>query len=278
MPVTFPLNKIPEIPPRLTSFAVDTIVDFLNKIIEKLLKLVDEATKLPDDVSCDDTRIGDLLNELNDVMELIRKLQEIIPKIQEMINLFKTLSDIATTVKSSIYLIPVVGQAVAMADLNLVQTMTVENAKKSLEQLQTIPSRLNIGIDLAVNQLTKVANRLAQACSGAENINTDLLTVPNEIKDSIDNFNRDNDFYNDQLDSEFYQLKNVSIDDLDERADSIRQLIDQQRDLLTSLQEAPSKVLSGAGPPSNELGKSGDYYVDISSNQVYGPKINTGWA
>ena len=278
MPVTFPLNKIPEIPPRLTSIAVDTIVDFLNKIIEKLLKLVDEATKLPDDVSCDDTRIGDLLNELNDVMELIRKLQEIIPKIQEMINLFKTLSDIATTVKSSIYLIPVVGQAVAMADLNLVQTMTVENAKKSLEQLQTIPSRLNIGIDLAVNQLTKVANRLAQACSGAEDINTDLLTVPNEIKNSIDNFNRDNDFYNDQLDSEFYQLKNVSIDDLDERADSIRQLIDQQRDLLTSLQEAPSKVLSGAGPPSDELGKSGDYYVDISSNQVYGPKINTGWA
>jgi DNA repair ATPase RecN len=278
MPVTFPLNKIPEIPPRLTSFAVDTIVDFLNKIIEKLLKLVDEATKLPDDVSCDDTRIGDLLNELNDVMELIRKLQEIIPKIQEMINLFKTLSDIATTVKSSLYLIPVVGQAVATADLSLVQTMTIENAKKSLEQLQTIPSRLNIGIDLAVSELTKVANRLAQACSGAENINTDLLTVPNEIKDSIDNFNRDNDFYNDQLDSEFYQLKNVSIDDLDERADSIRQLIDQQRDLLTSLQEAPSKVLSGAGPPSNELGKSGDYYVDISSNQVYGPKINTGWA
>lgn len=278
MPVTFPLNKIPEIPPRLTSFAVDTIVDFLNKIIEKLLKLVDEATKLPDDVSCDDTRIGDLLNELNDVMELIRKLQEIIPKIQQMIDLFKTLADIANTVKSSLYLVPVVGQAVALADLSLVQTMTIENAKKSLEQLQTIPSRLNIGIDLAVSELTKVANRLAQACSGAENINKDLLTVPNEIKDSIDNFNRDNDFYNDQLDSEFYQLKNVSIDDLDQRADSIRQLIEQQRDLLTSLQEAPSKVLSGAGPPSNELGKSGDYYVDISSNQVYGPKINTGWA
>ena len=46
-------------------------------------------------------------------MELIQKLQELIPKIQEMIDLFKTLSDIATTVKSSLYLIPVVGQAVA---------------------------------------------------------------------------------------------------------------------------------------------------------------------
>lgn len=278
MPVTFPLNKIPEIPPRLTSFAIDAIVDFLNKIIEKLLKLVDEATKLPDDVSCDDTRIGDLIDGVNDVMELIKKLQELIPKIQQMIDLFKTLADIATTVKSSIYLIPVVGQAVAMADLSLVQTMTVENAKKSLEQLQTIPSRLNIGIDLAVNELTKVANRLAQACSGAENINTDILTVPQEIKNSIDNFNQNNDFYNDQLDTEFYKLKNVSVDDLDQRADAIRQLIDQQRDLLTSLQEAPSKVLSGAGPPTDELGKSGDYYVDISSNQVYGPKINTGWA
>jgi len=278
MPVTFPLNKIPEIPPRLTSFAVDVIVEQLNKIIKRLLELVAESTKLPDDVSCDDTRIGDLINGVNDVMELIKKLQEIIPKIQEMINLFKTLSDIATTVKSTLYLVPVVGQAIAGADLSMVQTMTIENAKKSLEQLQTIPSRLNIGIDLAVQELTKVANRLAQACSGAENINTDILTVPQEIKNSIDNFNQNNDFYNDQLDTEFYKLKNVSVDDLDQRADAIRQLIDQQRDLLTSLQEAPSKVLSGAGPPTDELGKSGDYYVDISSNQVYGPKINTGWA
>ena len=278
MPVTFPLNKIPEIPPRLTSFAVDIIVDFLNKILEKLLKLVDEATKLEDNCKCNDPRIEDLKKQLDDVMALIQKLQELIPKIQEMIDLFKTLADIATTIKSSLYLIPVVGQAVATSDLSLVQTMTIENAKKSLEQLQTIPSRLNIGIDLAVSQLAKVANRLAQACSGAEDINNDVLKVPQQVKDSIDNFNRDNDFYNDQLDSEFYQLKNVSVDDLDERADAIRQLIDQQRDLLTSLQEAPSKVLSGAGPPNNDLGKSGDYYVDISSNQVYGPKLNTGWS
>ncbi len=278
MPVTFPLNKIPEIPPRLTSFAVDVIVEQLNKIIKRLLELVAESTKLPDDVSCDDTRIGDLINGVNDVMELIKKLQEIIPKIQEMINLFKTLSDIATTVKSTLYLVPVVGQAIAGADLSMVQTMTIENAKKSLEQLQTIPSRLNIGIDLAVQELTKVANRLAQACSGTDNINTDILTVPDEVKKSIDDFNQDNNFYNDQLDTEFYQLQNVSIDDLDQRADSIRELIDQQRDLLTSLQEAPSKVLSGAGPPNNDIGKSGDYYVDISSNQVYGPKLNTGWS
>ena len=278
MPVTFPLNKIPEIPPRITSFAVDTIVDFLNKIIEKLLTLVDEATKLEDNCACDDPRIQDLKNSLEDVMELIKKLQELIPKIQEMIDLFKTLADIATTVKSSLYLIPVVGQAIAGADLSMVQTMTIENAKKSLEQLQTIPSRLNIGIDLAVQELTKVANRLAEACSGAEDINNDVLNVPQQVKDSIDNFNRDNNFYNDQLSSDFYQLKNVSVDDLDLRADSIRELIDQQRDLLTSLQEAPSKVLSGAGPPINDIGKSGDYYVDISSNQVYGPKLNTGWA
>ena len=256
MPVTFPLNKI----------------------IEKLLTLVDEATKLEDNCACDDPRIQDLKKSLEDVMELIKKLQELIPKIQEMIDLFKTLADIATTVKSSLYLIPVVGQAIAGADLSMVQTMTIENAKKSLEQLQTIPSRLNIGIDLAVQELTKVANRLAEACSGAEDINNDVLKVPQQVKDSIDNFNRDNNFYNDQLDSEFYQLKNVSIDDLDDRANSIRELIDQQRDLLTSLQEAPSKVLSGAGPPNNDLGKSGDYYVDISSNQVYGPKLNTGWA
>ena len=35
-------------------------------------------------------------------------------------------------------------------------------------------------------------------CSGAEDINNDVLKVPQQVKDSIDNFNRDNDFYNDK--------------------------------------------------------------------------------
>lgn len=278
MPVSFPLDKVPQIPPRLTAVAVEKIIEYLNEILDKLLKLVDEAIQLPDDCLCNDPRIESLKQSLNDVMELIKKLQEMIPKIQEMITLFKTLADIATAVKSSIYLIPVVGQAVAAADLSLVQTMTLENAKKSLEQLETIPSRLNIGIDLAVEQLAKVADRLAQACSGAGDIGSDVIQVPQQIKDSLDELNRDSDYYNDLLPSEFYQLKNVSNDDLDLRADSIKELIEQQRDLLTSLQEAPSSVLSGVGAPQNDIGKSGDYYVDISSNQVYGPKLNIGWS
>ena len=276
MPVSFPLDKIPIIPPKITAEAVNKIVEFLNDILDRLLKLVDESIQLPDNCTCDDPRIDKLKKALDDVMELIKKLQDMIPKIQEMIDLFKTLSNIASSIKSSIYLIPIVGQAVAAADLAMVQTMTIENAKKALEQLETIPSRLNIGIDLAVSQLAKVADRLAQACSN--DANADVIQVPQQIKDSLNELNRDSDYYNDLLPSEFYQLKNVSIDDIDQRAESIKELIDQQRDLLTSLQEAPSKVLSGTGPPLDSIGKPGDYYVNISTNQVIGPKLNKGWS
>jgi len=286
MPIGFPLDKIPMIPPVLTSVAVDKLVDFLNKLIDKLLQLVDEATELPDDCACDDPRVQKIKDGIDEVMALLQKIQALIPKLQEYIDLFKLLADVASAIKNSIYLIPIVGQAVLAADLNLVQTMTIENAKKSLQQLQSVPGRLGIGIDLAVEQISKVASRLAVACSGAENgtgtgsgagdgTDNALLLVPQQIKDSLDAFDQD---FNDLLPSDFYQLKNVTDEDIDLRSDLIKELIDQQRDLLASLNDAPAEVISGNGPPNNTLGKSGDFYIDIlDNNKTYGPKVMNQW-
>jgi hypothetical protein len=47
-----------------------------------------------------------------------------------------------------------------------------------------------------------------------------------------------------------------------------------QRNLLDSLQEAPSQVYKQDGPPPSTLGKPGDYYINLTSNQIYGPKIS----
>lgn len=281
MPVAFPLNKVPEIPPVLTSIAIDKLVSFLNKIIEKLLKLVDEATELPDDCGCDDPRVQALKDGLDEILKLLEKLQALLPKIQDYVTLFKTLISIASSIKNSLYLIPIVGQAVLASDLNVVQNLTIESAKKSLGQLESVPGRLNVGIDLAVNQLAKIASRLSTACSGAGNngnstgLDDDLFKVPKEIKDSLDTFNTD---YNDLLPSEFYQLTNVMEDDIDLRSDLIKELIDQQRDLLSSLNDAPAVVLKGNGLPAAEIGKSGDYYVDLAdNNKIYGPKTLNTW-
>jgi hypothetical protein len=62
--------------------------------------------------------------------------------------------------------------------------------------------------------------------------------------------------------------------DLTQRSNSIEQLVDQQQNLLTSLQEAPSQVYRGNGNPLPNLGKIGDYYLNTSNNVSYGPKIS----
>ena len=70
----------------------------------------------------------------------------------------------------------------------------------------------------------------------------------------------------------------MSESDLQQRSDTIQELISQQEDLLTSLQEAPSQVYKDNGPPASDLGKIGDFYVDIQNNIPYGPKkSDTDW-
>ena len=84
--------------------------------------------------------------------------------------------------------------------------------------------------------------------------------------------------YGDALKTEFYTKVNVSEEDLDFRSDTIEQLLSQQRDLLTSILEAPSKVHQTTAAPIGSLGKLGDYVVDNANKNMYGPKLeNDSW-
>ncbi|MBS1501332.1 MAG: collagen-like protein [Bacteroidetes bacterium] len=40
---------------------------------------------------------------------------------------------------------------------------------------------------------------------------------------------------------------------------------------------AGSKILSGSGTPASNIGSAGDYYLDVSSYLLYGPKTTSGW-
>ena len=77
--------------------------------------------------------------------------------------------------------------------------------------------------------------------------------------------------------TEFYTRTNVGIDDLKHRLNLMTDLIDDQKDLLTSLQEAPAQSYNGQGSPENQLGKVGDYYIDTLNQKMYGPKNSSGW-
>jgi len=71
--------------------------------------------------------------------------------------------------------------------------------------------------------------------------------------------------------TEFYTETNVSIDDIRQRAKVIADLVEDQQDLLKSLQEAPAQSYNGTDPPAKDTGKIGDYYVDTYRKIMYGP-------
>jgi hypothetical protein len=38
-----------------------------------------------------------------------------------------------------------------------------------------------------------------------------------------------------------------------------------------------NSILNGSGVPSSGTGVNGDFYIDLSTNEIYGPKTDSGW-
>ena len=273
MAVTSPLDKVPKIPPQLTTLIVDAIVAYINSIIQNLTTTLADAVKLPDNIQCDDPRIKKIEEQLTRIQELILKLQEFIPYIEKALAAIQTAVTLANSIKAIQLLNPVTALPVLSAELVLTQNLTIANALTSVEQLKTIPKRLNVNIDLIAGKLAEIYGRLGQACTDKE------YEVAPEVKESIDQMQQFDINVNPDggLPSEFYREVNVSTDDIEQRLGLIKQLIDSQQDLFESLQEAPAQSFNGTTPPEVDLGKSGDYFIDTAAKKIYGPKTINGW-
>jgi len=296
MPVTPPLDLIPQLPSKA--------VTELNKQSNKLIKLISnkvgetlqDVIQLPDDIKCDDPRIEAIKAKINDITELIGKLQKVIVVIEKVSSGLQTAMAIATAIKSSIFLIPVVGVAALQAELVVVQNMTIANAIQAVKQLNVVPQSLNAGMGLINNQLGAIIGQLGGIC------NNDVFDVSAEVfaninSDSGNNNNNNSggfgaDYNNPDgigwgtkesriddatLGTEFYTDKNIDLDTYSHYARTIDELVKNQQDLLTSLQEAPAQSYNGTAPPASNLGKSGDYYIDTAAQKMYGPKTSKGW-
>ena len=145
------------------------------------------------------------------------------------------------------------------------QNQLIVNAIEAVKPLQSLPDQIESKILTLVPVLTTAIAKLNTVSDDDIELN-----IPTNISTGL---NTDTN-YNDLIPTEFYNESNVSEDDLTQRSNSIEQLVDQQRNLLTSLQEAPSQVYRGNGNPLPNLGKIGDYYLNTSNNVSYGPKIS----
>ena len=191
-------------------------------------------------------------------------------KIQTTINSVRSLVGIATGIKTALSVAqlsnPITAPLFIAQQLMAIQDATIVNAISSLSQFSSVPVTLTSKLQTITTPLLGAIAKVSNVCNGdvdTLNISQDALSN-DALQTEID--------YNDLVNTTFYNEENVSDDDLQHRSDTIQQLVEQQQNLLTSLQEAPSKVYQASGVPENNLGKLGDYYINLDNQSIYGPK------
>jgi len=258
-----PLDFIPKLPGK----AVADVIRQLNSQTDRLTIQVNDAVqnsvKLPAGANCDDPRVTKIKDQLSEIQRQISRVQETIPKIQQTIDSVKQVVAVAQGIKTAVTIAqlsnPLTAPGFIAAQLTAIQDATIVNSIESLNQFSSIPETLSSKLATIVPPLTSAINKVSSICG-----DTDLeFSLPSTFG---------TEDFNDLVPTEFYTDDNVSDSDLQDRSDSIETLLTQQRDLLTSLQEAPSQVYRDSGIPSGDVGKVGDYYIDTELSNIYGPK------
>lgn len=260
-----PLDFIPKLPAKAVDLVMKQVDSQTDALLDQVTKTVQNSNKLPINVKCDDPRIQTIKKQLADIQKQISVVQESIPKIQQSINVVKQIVTAAQGIKTAISIAqlsnPVTAPLFIAQQLTAIQDATIVNAISSLQQFSSIPTTIASKLQTITPPLLATLAKVSNVCNGETpdlTLSADSLTVED---------------YNDLVDTKFYTEDNVSDDDLQNRSDVIQQLLEQQINLLTSLQEAPSKVYQASGIPANSLGKIGDYYIDLDNQLIYGPKL-----
>ena len=293
-----PLDLIPKLPAKGVNKFVGVFDKQTDRLVDQVMKVVHDSTKLPPNLKCNDPSIKQIKDQIAQIQKQIVTIQELVPKIQTAVSTVKSLIAVAQGIKLTLTAAqlsnPITAPVFIASQLMLIQDAVLVNAITSLKSLSTIPATLPGKLAPLIPQLVAAANIVSNAC-GNEEPPLDIPTISSNgdsedgdggdssingydgLGDRIDGID-DVAGYGDALKTEFYTKVNVSEEDLEFRSDTIEQLLSQQRDLLTSILEAPSKVYQTTAKPIGSLGKLGDYVIDNVNKNMYGPKLeNDSW-
>jgi hypothetical protein len=285
MSVIPPLDRITKAP----ALGVDKIQQQFNKILDSIAdqanKTIKDSAKLPINVNSDDPRVKNIKQSLENIQLSITKVQENIPKIQKAVTAITTIISTAQGINASIataqLAIPVTAPLFIAMQTQALQNQLIVNAIEAVKPLQSLPDQIESKITILIPILIAAISKLNTITNDDVELNVPSIPRADDVELNVPSIPRADDVelntdnnYNDLIPTEFYNELNVSETDLTQRSDSIEQLVEQQQNLLTSLQEAPSQVYRGNGNPLPNLGKIGDYYLNTSNNVSYGPKIS----
>ncbi len=265
------------IPAELVQRILPLIMNQKERVSKLAQSLIDKVQMLPENVKCDDPEVQRLLDILKQLQQEIEKLKRLLELINRVVPIMQNVGIIATVLQIVQLFIPAVPGVPPGPIAKLINTLSklIDNIKSAIECLKGILGTVNGTVDTINNQIGKSINKLGSIC------NNEVFDITSDVALAMDKINNSDlsliNRLNDRLDSEFYQDINVSDEDIDNRMQLIEDLFEEQRNLLLSIKEAPSQVINQSGQPVNEIGDIGDYYIDLDTNSVYGPKNEQGW-
>ena len=254
----------------------DQLMEQASIIVADVIRKRIEA-KIPD--LCNDPELLALLNKVNKLKSNLTKFDNLLNKLISISGILKT---IGTTAKAISLGLTISGTPIAPAGLvkaiNIIEnlaTNTISVSKLLVILLRQISVQLDIiisNLNRAISELNSLCNKTQTPLLAKRNINiNDIYDEDASIDVSltaVGTFSSTNQI----PDSIFYRDVNVSDSDLQQRFDVIDDLLNNQLDIISGIKEAPSKVISGTSSPSANDGNVGDYFINLTSGDIFGPK------
>jgi len=269
-PFDLVVQKVPTAINKLQG-ALNKLIDRLN---EKVSDAISDASKLSERIDCNDPRVKKIKATLQSIQQIIQKIQEVLRILQIVVPALTVAAQIAAALINIQLGVPTPAPPVLVQGLAL-QNELIATIIGALKQASIIITVVNGGVILASAGLAAVINKLSSIC------NDDVFEVSAITQLAINELNIEfNTQFNNYAPSEFYNIKNTSIDDLDNRELLIQQLNSKQLSIIENLLELPSKVIRfrQPGAPAENIGKQGDFAINETTKTFYGPKVSdTDW-
>lgn len=274
MATAFPFNLLPKLPGRVISQLAPAIADLQSKLLSLSNDLSNKVSSLPNSVKCDDPRVTDIKTTLSNLQSLIQSAQQLttfIPQVASVFNTLATVGQVISTIQLVIPAVsgfpqgPIVQTLSAAAELSNNAASAAKNANNSIAGFSPTFDRINSVINRTTSKLTALCGVSPDSGGGLGG-----GTLQDIIQQNDTNLN-------DLYPSNFYNTLNVSDTDIQQRISAIQNLLDEGLSVIENLNEAPSGVILSAVPPTNANGQQGDYYINTTTQTIYGPKTDAGW-
>jgi hypothetical protein len=300
MPSPPPFDKITTIPAIAMSQLTIQFDSITESLVSRALNCVQDVIKLPESVKCSNPSIDRIKNKLRLILNTINNLIQSMPLISTLASIFQTIGSIASVALTFLIISPI---PIPPAGIPVIQAQSelISNVLSAIKTLRILLKSIQSILVLVVSKLNFIFSFLISKCGAGALQGTDAgslqdlpdvginVTVKRDISISDDPFEELSCFlkgveekfssvitpeinYNTLISDDFYTNSSVTENTLVERNNNIRELLDLQLNVLETLKQSPSKLLTGIGVPLSSVGFVGDYFIDIQNNVIYGPK------